>query len=184
MGREEYRRRFVHPDDLEELRRQIAENRSRPRTDEHEQYEHRVIRPDGGIIHILNRNRVVRDREGRILKVVGINQDITARRKMEDALRESETKLRAIVDNSRDAIGVSKGETRIFVNPAYVSLFGYERADELVGAPIMDLIAPESKGLVSEMIRRRASGEPVPPVYEVAALEKGRDEIPGGNHRV
>ena len=65
---------------------------------------------------------------------------------MEDALRESETKLRAILDNSRDAIGVSKDGITTFVNPAYVSLFGYESADELIGKPIMDIIAPESRG--------------------------------------
>ena len=127
MAREEYRRRFVHPDDLEELRRQVDENRARPRTDDHERYEHRGVRRDGEVIHILNRNRVIMDPERRILKVVGVNQDITARKRMEEALRESETKLRAILEGSRDAIGVSKDGIHTFANPAYVSLWVRKR---------------------------------------------------------
>ena len=75
---------------------------------------------------------------------------------MEENLRESETKLRAILDASRDAIGVSQNEVRTFMNPAYVSLFGYESADELIGKPVMDLIAPESRGLAMEMAKRNA----------------------------
>ena len=99
--------------------------------------------------------------------------DITKRKQAEEALRESETKLRAILDASRDAIGVSKNGIRTFANPAYVSLFGYESADELIGTPIIDLIAPESRGLVDgdgEKARRRAN--PFPSFYEVTALKK------------
>jgi len=90
----------------------------------------------------------------------------------ESALRESETKFRAILDGSRDAIGVSKDGIRIFVNPAFVSLFGYESADELIGKPIFDVIAPESRELVEEMMTKHARGEPGPSFYEETALKK------------
>ena len=172
MPREEYRRRFVHPDDLDELRRQVNENKARPRTDDIEQYEHRGVRRDGKVIHVLNRNRVIMDGSGRVLKVVGVNQDITDRKKIEDALRESETKLRAILDGSRDAISVSKDGIRIFANPATASLFGYGSVDELIGAPVLDVIAPESRDYVREMMNKRVRGEPVPPTYEATALKK------------
>ena len=99
-------------------------------------------------------------------------RDITRRERMEDALRESETKLRAIFDNSRDAIVVAKDGIHVLVNPAYVSLFGYESADEIVGTPLIDLIAPESRGLVMDRIRKHVEGERVPSVYELTALKK------------
>ena len=88
------------------------------------------------------------------------------------ALRESETKFRAILDGSRDAIWVSKDGIRIFVNPAFVSLFGYESADELIGKPIFDVIAPESHKVVKEMVTKHARGEPAPSFYEITALKK------------
>ncbi|MGA2109772.1 MAG: PAS domain S-box protein, partial [Syntrophorhabdales bacterium] len=94
------------------------------------------------------------------------------RKRAEDALRESETKLRAIFDGSRDAIGVSKDGIHFFANPAYVSLFGYENADELIGKPTTEFVAPESRGLVNERVEKRAKGEAVPPSYEATGLRK------------
>ena len=172
MPREGYVRKFVHPDDQEGLRRQVDENRAGPRAGNLEQYEHRGIRGDGEVLHMLSRNRIATDPEGRVLKAVGVNQDITARKKTEEALRESETKLRSILGASRDAIGVSKDGIHVFVNPAYVSLFGYESADELIGMPIMNLIAPKSRGFVTEMVKKRAKGQAVPAFYEVTALKR------------
>jgi PAS domain S-box-containing protein len=110
--------------------------------------------------------------EGNLRLHTAFIRDITERKRMEDALRESETKLRAIFDNSRDAIVVAKDKIHVLVNPAYVSLFGYESADEIIGTPLIDLIAPESRGLVIERIRKHAADEPVPPVYELTALKK------------
>ncbi len=99
-------------------------------------------------------------------------RDITERKEMEEALRESETKLRAIFDGSRDAIEVSKEGVYFFVNPAYVFLFGYESADELIGTPILDSIAPVSRGLIEERMKKLARGETVPPSFEATALKK------------
>ncbi len=88
------------------------------------------------------------------------------------ALRESETKLRALLDNSRDAIAVSKNGIRTFANPAYVSLFGYEGADDLIGKPITDVVAPESSDFMTEVIKKHAVGEPFPTFYEETVLRK------------
>ncbi|MGD0663737.1 MAG: PAS domain S-box protein, partial [Syntrophorhabdales bacterium] len=83
MAREEYIRRFIHPDDREELRRHINEIRTRPRVSNLGQYEHKGVRGDGEVLHILTRNRIVTEPEGRVLKVIGVNQDITDRKSLE-----------------------------------------------------------------------------------------------------
>lgn len=171
ISREEYGRRFVNAEDLQAVRRKIDENRGGPCAPDREQYEHRGIRADGGTMHILNRNRTIMDREGRIVKIVGVNQDITARKKMEQALRESETKLRAILDNSRDAIWVSQKGTYTFANPAFLSLFGYESQDELKGRTTVDFIAPESRGIV-EANRRKHTEDGGPSLYELTGVRK------------
>jgi PAS domain S-box-containing protein len=172
IGAREYCERFVHPGDREESKRRIMENRTSPQPEPHMQYEHRGLRRGGEVIHILNQNRVVMDAGGHAAKVVGVIQDISARKAMEEALRESETKLRAVLDGSRDAIGSAKDGVRVFANPAYVSLFGYESADEIVGKPTMDLIAPESRDFIRETIRMRARGEPAPSLYEEVGLRR------------
>ena len=102
--------------------------------------------------------------------------DVRAR--AEEALRESETKLRAILDGSRDAIGVSKEGIHTFANPAYVSLFGYENDEELIGTPITNLIAPESRDVVEERLKRQGAGKPVPSFYELTGLKKDGTTFP------
>jgi PAS domain S-box-containing protein len=114
---------------------------------------------------IFNENR-------RIVGTQIISQNITERKKVENALRESETRMRAIFESSHDAIGVSLSGTHYLVNPAYVSMFGYDHADELIGTPILNLIAPECHNIVMKNVQARARGEEAPSSYEVTALRK------------
>jgi two-component system, cell cycle sensor histidine kinase and response regulator CckA len=171
VSRREYDERFVHPGDRKKLREELEAKRGRIR-DQVERYEYRGVRRDGGVMYIITRSRVVMDREGRVVKAVGVNQDVTVRRKMEEALRESEARLRAILDGSREAIGVLKEGVHTFINPAYVSLFGHDAADSLIGTPIMDLFAPESRESVEEGIKKRLVGEEISPFYEWTAVRK------------
>src|SRR5208283_181468 len=75
-------------------------------------------------------------------------------------------------EGSRDAIEVSKKGVHVFANRAYASLFGYDSADELIGTPIIDLVAPESRGIIDERIKKRAKGESLPSSYESTVLRK------------
>lgn len=95
----------------------------------------------------------------------------------EDALKESETRYRAIFENSVDAIGVSRAGIHVFVNPAYLFLYGYASNAELAGKPILDLIAPEEREKVLEYVRSRERGGVVPSVYETRGIRKDGTEF-------
>ncbi|MFV3412696.1 EAL domain-containing protein [Pseudomonas nitroreducens] len=64
-----------------------------------------------------------------------------ARRAAEVALREAEKRCQLLLDSSVDAITYVHDGMHIYANRAYVSLFGYEDAEELEGMPMIDLIA-------------------------------------------
>ena len=108
---------------------------------------------------------------------VAVFEDITERKLTDEALRQSEIKFKAIFENSVDAIGVSKGGVHIFVNPAYLSLFGYASNAELVGKSILDLIAPEERGKILEYVRSREKGGAVLSVYETRGTRKDGTEF-------
>ncbi len=78
--------------------------------DQHES-ENRYLCKDGRIIWGIGNVALVRDADGFPIKIVGQLQDVTERKSAEDALRESEAHLRAIIDHSpaiiflRDANG-------------------------------------------------------------------------------
>jgi len=81
-----------------------------------------------------------------------------------------EARFQAVFESSRDAIGVSKAGIHVFVNPAYLELFGFPPGTDLAGKPVLDLIAPESRDQVKAYILRRLGGETVPSAYMTCGI--------------
>jgi PAS domain S-box-containing protein len=88
-----------------------------------------------------------------------------------------EATFRTLFEKSPDAIGVSQQGMHVFINPAYVELFGYEVASELLGKPVFAVIAPCSREEVAERIESRARGENVPSCYEARGLRRDGTEF-------
>lgn len=83
-----------------------------------------------------------RDVDGTVLGVLVFAQDITERKRAEEALRESEERLRIIVESSPNGIVMVNEEgTIVLVNAVLATLFGYEQ-NELLGRSV-DLLVPE-----------------------------------------
>ena len=133
--------------------------------------EVRVPRPDGDRFY-LTTVKPITDDAGAVVSVLCISKEITPRIRAEEELRERETQLSAIFRMSRDAVGVSKSGVHTVVNPAYAAMFGFERPEDLVGTPVLDLIAEGSRALAAEYIGRRLRGEPVPSTYEIDARRR------------
>jgi two-component system, sensor histidine kinase and response regulator len=114
----------------------------------------------------------VHDDGGEISHFVAIKQDISERKRAQQALEDNETRLRAIFESSSEAIGVSKAGVHNIVNPAYIELFGYDNEDELRGVSILDLIAPSSRKQIQDNNRRRTMGEDLPAHYETRGLRR------------
>jgi PAS domain S-box-containing protein len=85
-------------------------------------------------------------------------------------LHASESRLRAIFENSADAIVLSQDGILITVNPAYLAMFAYDKVDNVVGKPILDMIAPIERDRIQEYMRLRSQGEPAPITYETVGL--------------
>ncbi|MEI6704294.1 MAG: PAS domain S-box protein, partial [Deltaproteobacteria bacterium] len=75
-----------------------------------------------------------------------LSSTINDHKRVGDALRESESLYRSILNASPDGIMITdtKGTTRM-VSPAGVSMFGYEREEELLGNNLIELISPEDR---------------------------------------
>jgi PAS domain S-box-containing protein len=98
VSREDYPKRFIHPDDISLYYQFRKENALRPDTDLFADFEHRIIRRNGEVRNILVRVRLIRDDSGRIVKRYGVNQDITERKGSEEALRISQLQLLEAMD--------------------------------------------------------------------------------------
>lgn len=111
---------------------------------------------DGEIIWVKDNAYGVRDRNGQLLYYEGSLEDITERKRAEDALLESEEKYKTLTENVnvgiyRNTIG-PKGKF-IEANPAIVKIFGFETKDDLLSLNVADLYQnPDDRRIFNEKI--------------------------------
>jgi PAS domain S-box-containing protein len=105
--------------------------------------EKRYVRKDGAIIWVQINWTVIPEAEGRRLRTIANIQDITERKRAEEALRAKEAQLRAILDHSAAVVFVKDLEGRYLrVNRQYEVLRGVTEA-EVKGKNDYDLYAKE-----------------------------------------
>lgn len=115
----------VHPDDRESVRVALEETRLRGDGAVY-QASYRVVLPDGRLRFVNGRGVVSVDGEGGLSAMVGTCHDITSVRDAEEALRESEERLRRIVSEAPFPIGLYAEDGEILlVNKAWRRITGY-----------------------------------------------------------
>lgn len=75
-------------------------------------------------------------------------------RRNERALRESEKRSRLLLETSKDAVAYMHEGMHIYVNSAYLNLFGYEEAEDVDGLPILDLITADDQNNFKTVFRQ------------------------------
>lgn len=93
----------------------------------------------------------LKDKEGNPKFIIAVGRDITERKKAEETLREGEDRFRTLSEASFEGIAISDKGYIIDTNEQVTQMFGYEKT-ELIGKPVFDLVAPESRTLVKRNI--------------------------------
>ncbi len=120
----------------------------------------------------------LRDEDGRIIGTFGISRDITEAKRAEAALRESEGRFRALVEQSLACIYIIQDGRFVYVNPAFAKIFGYDSPEEIVGkVPVSEFVSPSDRARVEENIRRRITGEITDIQYEFVGLRRDGQQI-------
>jgi len=116
------------------------------------------------------------DEAGNIGSAVHIIADINEQKKAEAALKHSEQRLRAYIENAHDLIFTLDMSGRIAsVNQAVCDATGYA-AEEMLGKYPLEYIAPEHRNAVETVLRRILDGEDVPRL-DVDALSRDGHRI-------
>ena len=105
------------------------------------QISYRVLRPDGSVVWLEKNARGFFDEQGKLLRVIGMVANITEHKRAEEALRDSEDKLRLLLDSTAEAIyGIDLEHRCTFCNPACLRTLGYEHLHQLLGKNMHELI--------------------------------------------
>ncbi len=127
-------------------------------------YEFRVLTKSGETRWVLGAMTAIKYQGRRA--ALGYYMDITGRRGLEQALRESEEMYRALVENGPNAVAVNVGTNRVFVNRAYLELQGLSDPSQVVGKPLDEFVVPEDRDMVKARTLARQRGDPAPSVYD------------------
>ncbi|MEO8198265.1 MAG: response regulator [Thermoanaerobaculia bacterium] len=92
-------------------------------------------------------------------------------------LAASQARMAAIFDASPEAIAMESEEMLIYVNPAFVRLYGYDSPSELVGRHIGTTLAPDSVQELLELGRARVRGDAAPSNYEFTGLRRDGSRV-------
>jgi len=109
--------------------------------------------------------------------VLGHYLDISDRKQAEKALRESEAKYSALVENSKDGIIIIHEGVLKYVNKASGDIVGYS-PKEMIGITFLNFAAPDYRELVLKRYADRIEGKDVPSIYEIELLRKDGKTIP------
>ena len=140
----------------------------RPKLNIIEQYE-----SASGIRWVQTDKIPIFDKDGIPIGLIGFAQDITERKRAEEALRESEENFRRSLDDSSLGIRIvtAEGET-LYANQAVLEIYGYDSIEDLKRTPLKERYTPESYAEFKIRKQKRGRGEFGPSEYEISIVRK------------
>ncbi len=133
--------------------------------------------------HFVSRGFMVHDSQGNILYALHALSDISKQKLSDNALAESEERLRSAIDTARDAIICLDGESGAITawNPAATTMFGYSNS-EAIGQGAHELLAParfhvDEKQAMAHFAGT-GKGDYLGKTIELVALRKNGTEFP------
>ena len=164
---------MVHPADRERV---LAEKLRADETGEPFSMEYRQIAKDDSVVWVRDQATLVRDEAGLPLYWLGVQYDVTEQKRVEAELRQVEQRYRTFIEQSTEGIWRFELEEPLPLNAAeeeqldhayrhtYLAecndatarMYGYKRAEEMVGACLGDLLPrsePENVEYLREFLR-------------------------------
>ena len=130
MSREEYFRRFIHPDDVSSVEAELNQIIQSIEAHGSHQLEHRILYPDGSTGYVTVRIFFVKDEAGKMVKAYGVNQDITEQ-KLAERERMTNLKYFESMEKVNQAIQSSGNDLDLALNNVLdvcLSVFECDRA--------------------------------------------------------
>ncbi len=107
-----------------------------------------------------------------------LSREIQEREHAEEGLKASEERMGRLIEASPVGICILQQGRYVYVNPAFVKMFGFEHPEEIVGRPGESLFDPEDRALVTRRGKERVEGKKIPLSYEVRGLKKDGKRFP------
>ena len=120
---------FVHPEDREDYCKKIDTAIDSPTTNKWSD-EYRYLKSDGSYAYVNDKALIIRDDNGKAIRMIGAMQDITNKKKLEDELRKSEEQFKEAFEHSPVGMAlVNILGSYIEVNEKLCEILGYSNQE-------------------------------------------------------
>lgn len=144
-----------------------------------EHFEARFRRTDGSEVLVLVSTSPLPGSDGQIVGALGMFTDITERKRMEAALRQSEHRFRRLVESNLVGIVVSDLTGAIYeANDVYLAMVGYSQEELLAGKVRWDALTPPEYHATDMQALERLRTTGVAGPYEKAHIRKDDSLVP------
>jgi len=119
-----------------------------------------ILCKDGKVRLVLWNSANIYAEDGKtLLSIIAQGQDITERKKAEEALKESEEKYRTLVETAQEGICIDdKNDNITFTNKAFADMLGYER-NEIIGMNFRELVDKRQIPELEKQTKMRMEGK-------------------------
>jgi two-component system NarL family sensor kinase len=137
--------------------------------------ELRLRRKDGSPVWVLVNENLIEGEAGSQPFILGTIIDITQRKEAEEALRQSESHLRAIVETEPECVAkVAPNGDLLQMNPAGLAMIEAESLAEVRGRSVLPWIAPEHAPAFKAFLQEVCSGSRASLEFEIVGLKGTR----------
>ncbi len=120
---------------------------------------------------------LIKDKKGNPLYLASSFINITEQKKMEDSLKQSENRFKAVTEESLTGVYLIKDCKFIYVNPALCKMFGYKKNELINKLGPLDLTHPDDREIVRRNMAKKINREQKVTHYLFKGLRKNGDVI-------
>ncbi|MCP3102499.1 PAS domain S-box protein [Myxococcus sp. K15C18031901] len=99
-------------------------------------------------------------------------EDVTERKRTEEALHRSEQSFRKLIEAAPEVIFVHRDQRFIYVNPTLLKALRYDHASELIGRPIWSIVHPDDLDMVRQRVHAVVARGELAPLREIRYMRR------------
>ena len=159
---------YIHPEDKDRVKSLV--DYYQHSTDETDfNFEYRFRKEDGKYVYINDKGYLIRNDEGKVIRMIGAAEDITGRKQSVLAIEESEQRYRMFLKQSTEGIWRIELKEAMHIytpldkmiqncydngyiaecNDAFAKMYGFDKAEDIIGAPLSKIL-PKSNPVNQE----------------------------------
>jgi len=185
---------YLHPLDKEKINRQI-DHYINSKEETSFSFEYRFRKEDGTYAYISDKGYIIRNDEGKAIRMIGAAEDITERKNTALAIEESEQRYKMFVQQStegiwrielQEAVPIAmpveelleycyKNASMAECNDKFAKMYGFEKAEDIIGTPLHVLLPRENTLNIDFLLKFFKNGFKV---EEELSFEKDKEGNP------